>query len=108
VPLPEGGVRGEAAFKEDFLRGRRADAAGGSLKDFDLQTRLFRYRCSYMIYGSAFAGLPPEFKQQVYRRIGEALDVEKADAEYAYLPPTEKQAIRSILRATLADLPAGW
>lgn len=108
VPLPQGGVMGEAAFKTDFLRTRRPDAQGAALKDFDLQTRLFRYRCSYMIYGSAFAGLPPELKQRVYRRIGEALDVAHPDAEYAYLPPAEKQAIRSILRTTLTDLPAGW
>lgn len=108
VPLPAGGVAGEMAFKTDFLRTRRADAQGASLKDFDLQTRLFRYRCSYMIYGAAFSGLPPEFKQRVYQRIGEALDVQHPDPEYAYLPASEKQAIRSILRATLSDLPAGW
>jgi hypothetical protein len=108
VPLPKGGVAGEAAFKTDFLRTRYADTQGASLKDFDLQTRLFRYRCSYMIYGNAFAGLPVEFKQRVYHRLGEALDVAHPDAEYAYLPSAEKQAIRSILRATLNDLPAGW
>lgn len=108
VPLPKGGVAGEAAFKTDFLRTRRADGQGAALKDFELQTRLFRYRCSYMIYGSAFAGLPMEFKQRVYRRLGEALDAAHPDAEYAYLPPAEKQAIRGILRATLNDLPAGW
>ncbi|MEZ0257490.1 MAG: hypothetical protein ACAI37_19570 [Chthoniobacter sp.] len=108
VALPQGGVVGEAAFKTDFLRTRRPDVQGVSLKDFDLQTRLFRHRCSYMIYGSAFAGLPPEFKQRVYRRLGEALDVTHPDAEYAYLPPAEKEAIHSILRTTLTDLPAGW
>jgi hypothetical protein len=108
VPLPTGGVRGEAAFKTDFLHSRRPDEQGAALKDFDLQTRLFRYRCSYMIYGAAFSGLPPEFKQRVYHRLGEALDVAHPDAEYAYLPAAEKQAIHSILRATLRDLPAGW
>ena len=108
VPLPQGGVAGEAAFKADFLATRRVDSQGVALKDFDLRTRLFRYRCSYMIYGAAFAGLPAEFKQRVYRRLGEALDVARADAEYAYLPEAEKEAIRGILRATVMDLPAGW
>jgi hypothetical protein len=61
-----------------------------------------------MIYGAAFSGLPPEFKQRVYRRIGEALDAAHPDPEYAYLPAPEKQAIHGILRATLPDLPAGW
>jgi hypothetical protein len=108
VPLPPGGVAGEPAFKADFLWARRPDSQGLALKDFDLRTRLFRNRCSYMIYGAAFAGLPPEFKQRVYRRLDEALDVAKPDAEYAYLPSGEKQAIHHILRTTLTDLPAGW
>jgi hypothetical protein len=108
VSLPAGGVRGEAAFKTDFLRSRRADAQGAALRDFDLQTHLFRNRCSYMIYGAAFSGLPPEFKQRVYHRLSEALDVTHPDAEYAYLLAEEKRTIHSILRATLSDLPVGW
>jgi hypothetical protein len=108
VPLPAGGVKGEPAFKEDFLRTRRCDAGGGVLNDFDLRTRLFRYRCSYMIYSAAFTGLPPEFKERVFHRLGEALDSTRADAEYAYLPAEEKRTIREILRATLSDLPQGW
>jgi len=108
VTLPSGGVKGEAAFKADFLRTRRCDAGNSALKDFDLRTRLFRYRCSYMIYGAAFTGLPPEFKQRVFHRLGEALDTTRPDAEYAYLPPDEKKTIRNILRATLTDLPQGW
>jgi len=108
IPLPAGGVAGEPSYKADFLKTRRADAQGESLKDFDLQTRLFRNRCSYMIYSAAFSGLPPEFKERVYRRIGQALDAQHPDSEYAYLPAPEKQAIHRILRATLTDLPASW
>jgi len=108
VPLPPGGVAGEPSFKADFLRTRRVGAQGAALKDFDLRTRLFRYRCSYMIYGAAFSGLPPEFKQRVYRRLGEAVDIARPDSEYAYLPMAEKQTIRGILRTTLTDLPGGW
>jgi hypothetical protein len=40
--------------------------------------------------------------------MSEALRVEKPDKEYAYLPVSEKQAIRSILTATLSNLPKGW
>jgi hypothetical protein len=47
-------------------------------------------------------------KERIYRRLGEALNVERADAEYAWLPAAEKQTIRGILLATLTDLPAGW
>jgi hypothetical protein len=108
TPLPAGGVEGDPAFKADFLRSRRVAANGASLKDFDLKTRLFRNRCSYMIYSAAFRGLPPPIKQRVYRRLGEALSVSAPDAEYAFLPPAEKQTIHSILRGTIPDLPPGW
>jgi hypothetical protein len=108
APLPTGGVEGDAAYKADFLRTRRAAANGASLKDFDLRTRLFRHRCSYMIYSPVFTGLPAPMKQAIYRRLREALSVERPDREYAYLPAVEKQIIRGILRATLKDLPAGF
>ncbi len=107
APLPRGGVEGDDTFKTDFLRTRRA-AGGTSLKDFDLHTRLFKNRCSYMIYSAVFTGLPPVMKERVYRRLGAALSPNKPDPEYAYLPSKEKQTIRRILAGTLTDLPAGW
>jgi hypothetical protein len=101
-------VEGDATFKTDFVSNRRATADGVSLKDFDLQTRLFKHRCSYMIYSPVFSGLPREMKQRVYRRVKEALSAEVPDREFAYLPASEKKAIREILKVTLTDLPEGW
>lgn len=108
APLPPGGVEGDSAYKADFLRTRRATKEGLSLKDFDLRTRLFAHRCSYMIYSPVFSGLPVGMKERVYRRLKAALSQDEPDKAYAYLPAAEKQAIRSILKATLFDLPAGW
>ena len=107
VPLPSGGIEGDAAFRVDFLAKRRA-VQGASLRDFDLHTRLFQNRCSYMIYSPEFEGLPSRMKQQIYLRLREALSVEKPVKEYAYLPAEEKRAIHAILKGTLTDLPAGW
>ena len=101
APLPPGGVAGDAAFKRDFANGR-------PLREFELRTRLFQLRCSPMIFSAVFSGLPPEMKRRIYRRLGEALAVEKPDAEYGYLPVEEKRAIRAIVKATLKDLPDGW
>lgn len=108
VSLPNGGVEGDADYRRDFAANRKATKEGTSLKDFDLKTRLFKYRCSYMIYSPVFEGLPSPMKQLVYQRLKEALRVEKPDKEYAYLPVSEKLAIRTILTATLPDLPKGW
>ncbi len=107
VPLPAGGIAGDAAFKADFLAKRRA-VQGASLRDFDLRTRLFRNRCSYMIYSPEFEGLPARMKQHIYLRLREALSLENPVKDYAYLPAGEKQAIHAILKGTLTDLPAGW
>jgi hypothetical protein len=104
--LPSGGVPGATAFKTDFLRTRRA-VQGKSLKDFNLQNRLFEHRCSYMIYSAVFTGLPPEMKQRIYARLKRAL-TETDDPLAKHLPAAEKAAIQTILRGTLKDLPRGW
>ena len=106
APLPSSGVDGDAGFKSDFLRTRRATKEGISLKDFDLRTRLFKYRCSYMIYSEVFTGLPSAMKERIYRRLSAALSWEKPDKEYDYMRREEKEAIRRILRATVADFPS--
>ncbi len=102
APLPAP-VAGEARFKTDFLANRKADSKGAALKDFELKTRMFRYRCSYMIYTPTFAGLPSALKKAVLAQISAALGEGPATAEYAYLPVEEKRAIRRILAETLPD-----
>ncbi len=108
APLTAGGVEGDANFKSDFLQNRRKSTAGFSLKDFDLRTRLFRHRCSYMIYTAPFQKLPAPLKQRIFTRLAIALDTAKPAPEFAYLPPAEKHSIAEILRETLPDLPPGW
>lgn len=100
APLPTGGIEGDTAFRDAFLAERVPDAKGRSLRDFDLRDRLFKHRCSYMIYSRAFQSLPDEMKQRVYRKIRDALGP-KAGPEYSYLPQAEKAAILEILRETL-------
>lgn len=100
VPLPVNGLEGDAQFRADFLRTRRP-VDGVALKDFDLQRRLFRHRCSYMVYSAAFRGLPPSVKQPLFQRLRRALDAANPDLEFAYLPEAEKRSISRILEATL-------
>ncbi len=104
VPLPKSGVEGDAEFKKQF----QSAPQGNALRQLDLRTRLLKRRCSYMIYSPVFQGLPAPMKQRIHRQLGEALNSEKPDAEYAYLPNEEKRAIHAVLKATLTDLPDGW
>jgi hypothetical protein len=106
--LPAGGLQGDALFQAAFRQGRRMTKSGASLKDFDLRTRMFKHRCSYMIYTPMFAALPGELKNRIHTRLRAALDVDHPAPAYAYLPSEEKRAIHAILKETLTDLPKNW
>jgi len=104
--LPATGIPGNPDFREAFRRNRREDAQGRSLKDFDLQTRLFRWRCSYLIYSDAFAWLPDALRHEVLTRLREGLTAAEPGRPFATLPPEERRAIHEILLATHAEYAA--
>jgi len=109
APL-DGPVRGTTSFAEDFARRGPSDAEGRSLRDFDLDARLFRYRLSFMVYSDAFDALPGPVFEEIAGRIGRILRGEDADPTFAHLDDEERTAILEILRATeprlLGEAPA--
>ena len=105
VPLP--GVEGDSAFKSEFQKAATV-IGGASLREFDLKTRMFRNRCSYMVHSGIFAGMPRDMKLRVYRQFALALSETQPAKDYAYIPTAEKRTIRAILKATMTDAPAGW
>jgi hypothetical protein len=108
IALPEGGIRGAGDFERAFRHNRVADPAGRSLKDFDLQTRLFAWRCSYMIYAEAFNTLPTALRTQIYRRLRDILSPAEPPQRFAHLDRTQRTALREILPATKPELAAAW
>ena len=66
-------VRGVSKFSEVFTAAGVRDRKGRSLRELDLQTRLFRYRCSYMVYSPAFDALPKEARAALWARIRDVL-----------------------------------
>lgn len=101
-------VAGSAAFQTAFQRNRRVSPDGRSLKDFNLQTRLFEYRCSYMIYSASFQGLPEALKKAVYEDLDRVLSHAGAEDDFDHLPAEERQAIRQILLATDPGAQTFW
>ena len=99
-------VTGSSSFTRRFADEGPKDPQGRSLRQFDLQRRLFRYPCSYMIYAPAFDALPPEAKQAIYQRMWSILSGSERGREYARLSPADRRAIVEILKATKKDLPA--
>lgn len=68
APLKEP-IQGVSTFTESFPKRGPRDRQGRSLRDFDLQTRLFRYPLSYMIYSPSFDALPEPVRARIYERI---------------------------------------
>ena len=106
-PLKEP-VKGVSTFTKTFSERGPRDSKGRSLRDFDLQKRLFRYPLSYLIYSAAFDGMPEVVRERVYQRLHEVLTGQDKTKTFAGISPVDRQAVLEILRATKPDLPKYW
>ena len=103
-PLPET-FESTSGFQPEFERYGPRDRRGRSLKQLDLESRLFRYPCSYMIYSPAFDGLPQATRDAIYARMWDVLSGRDHDRKYARLTPQLRADIVDILLDTKPGLP---
>ncbi len=101
-------IRGQAGFARGFVNLGPNDQQGRSLREFDLQTRLFKYPCSYLIYSAAFDSLPEKMRAVVYQRLWEILTGRDASPEFQNISTDIKRAIYEILLETKPGLPEYW
>jgi len=107
-PALENPVLGSSGFESWFMKQGPHDKRGRSLRQFDLEARLFKYRCSYLIYSPAFDMLPIPAEKIVYRRLWEILTAAAPPPPFDKLPASERTAILEILRETKSKLPSYW
>ena len=107
APLPNK-IEGTSGFAEKFSNEGPHDSRGRSLRQFDLEHRLMRYPCSYMIYSAAFDALPSEGKDAIYQRLYLVLSGAMTGARYTRLSGADRQAVLEILRETKKDLPLSF
>jgi hypothetical protein len=101
-------VRGTSHFADEFSNRGPRDHRGRSLRDLDLEHRLFVYPCSYLIYSEAFDALPGPMKDYVFRRLWEVLSETDTSENFRHLAAADRRAILEILRETKANLPSFW
>ncbi len=89
-------VKGSSTFQQTFPQRGPRDPQGRSLRDYDLQTRLFKYPLSYMIYSDVFDALPAETKDRLY-----AMVLEK-------IKPEARKEILEIVAPTKPSVPENW
>ncbi|HZT30855.1 MAG TPA: hypothetical protein VFA33_13275 [Bryobacteraceae bacterium] len=107
-PKLEAPVRGTSGFQDEFPKAGPKDHLGRSLRDLDLQRRMFRYPCSFLIYSDAMADLPKPALDYFYRRLWEVLNGREKGKDFAGLTAEDRAATLEILRDTMPRLPEYW
>ena len=101
-------LEGTSGFAAEFVQRGPRDKHGRSLRDLDLERRLFKYPCSYLIYSPSFAELPTKAREYVFQRLWEVLTGKDQSEKFAHLSPEDRANVLAILLDTLPDLPDYW
>jgi len=100
-------VVGGSGFAEAFSAAGPRDKKGRSLHELDLNRRLLKYPCSYLIYSASFDQLPPGARDPIYKRMWQILSGSERGPRYtSALSPADRRAIVEILRDTKPGLPS--
>ncbi|WP_339729569.1 hypothetical protein [uncultured Gimesia sp.] len=101
-------IQGTSAFATEFAKRGPFDSQGRSLRQFDLQRRLFQFPCSYMIYSEAFQSLPKPVRTYVYQRLKRVIAGSDESLLSQKVSETDRKNLLSILPATLPELKQVW
>lgn len=104
APL-ESPITGTTEFAEEFAAAGPRDPQGRSLRQLDLETRLFRHPCSFLIYTASFDALPDELRERFWNQMDAVLSGSDTSETFAHLSAEDRAAIRGILAATKPGAP---
>ncbi|MBI1312443.1 hypothetical protein GC176_14220 [bacterium] len=93
--------RSHSAYASVFEAAVKSDGNGRSLRQLDLQTRLLKYRLSWLIGHRSFAELPPDCRSRLVQRIKGGLQTGEPGDVFGHLPEAERLAALAIAAATL-------
>lgn len=96
----EAPMKGSTNFAQEFMTRGPRDAKGRSLRDLDLNKRLFKYRLSFLVYSEAFETLPEFAKRAVYARLYSILKGTDRTPDLQNISAEDRQNVLEILTAT--------
>ena len=97
-------VQGSSPYAQEFMARGPRDHQGRSLRDLDLQTRLFKYPCSYLIYSKSFQAMPEQVRNYVVKGLHAVLTSPDGQDEFAHLSLDDRRSILAILEDTAPKL----
>jgi hypothetical protein len=107
APLSEP-IQGSTEFASWFQKRGKKDLQGRSLREWDLKTRLFKYRLSFLIDTPLFDGLPDGTKQRIYGELWEILSLTNPSPPFKHIPKAQRRTILEIVSQLKHDLPPEW
>lgn len=97
-----------SAFAKQFAENSATEAARPSLREFDLKTRLFKHRLSYLIESPLFDALPTAVRDRIYRQLWYGLTNKSPSKLFQHLPEDERAAIVRIVATIKKSRPDYW
>lgn len=107
-PRLEAPLEGTSGFAAGFSTQGPSDSRGRSLRQFDLQGRLFRYPCSFLIDTPAFDALPEPQLDYLAQRMWQVLTGADTSGRFTNLSAEDRTAIREILQETKPRFARRW
>ncbi len=94
-----GRIRGNAGYEAAFAAHGPRDRCGRSLRDFELETRTFKYPLSYLVYSPEFHSLPSPARKYLYGQFQAILSSPTGDDSV----DRDRTASLEVLAATLPE-----
>ncbi len=92
-----GPVESESGFAAEFQKRDGTRVGIRSLRELDLNSRLFRYPLSFLIQSTAYRELPDRVQRYVERRIAEVADGRDQSGAFPNLKPSDREALQQLL-----------
>lgn len=93
-------IAGSTQFAEWFRKRGQTDSQTPNLREWNLKTRLFEHRLSYLIQSRLFQNLPKPVKDRLSARMLEVLSADDPPKPYSKRTQKERQTLRRILLDT--------
>lgn len=98
-------ICGTTSFANDFANQDKRNNKP-TLRELDLQTRMFKHPCSYLIETPSFRGLPQELRMAIYRRLIAVVAQDSTHRSVQRLAPSERKILLEILSTSVPEWPS--
>jgi len=101
-------VKGTSGFSEEFIERGKKDSRGRSLRELDLNGRMFKYPLSYLIESPSFEAIPERARLVIYRRLAAIFSGADRSPAYAHLSDETRAVLAEMLAERKPEFAAIW